>query len=333
MKNIIKFLFLLLSFNILSQGTISYTSGTSNYNSLPIYGLYDYSVSGFILLQSEIGVGTKEINNIQVQLGGYTTPYTFNNQDIYLAHVTESEFDSSPNVDLSDLTISNLTKCVNGQNLTISSNGWVTLTFDANFSYNGTDNIVILWESHDGSWSSGYGYAETSTTYTNRSFEKHQDGSFPTGTGTRNSRLINVQLDWAVPSALPIILTNFNGYNENNSNFLTFGLINTNLVNKTTITRSIDGVEWNLIYVCSECSNYNNITLEDRDYDYEINYYKIEIIGINNTILDSDIISIDNRENSEYKIIIYDILGRKTNNIKGNKIIINSNGEIQNSYN
>ena len=162
-------------------------AGTSNVNRYPAYGLYDYSHSMFIIQQSEIGAVEKQIENLQIDLAGYSSGYTFTDQTIKLAHVTESEFGTNVQVDLSGLTVSDLTEVKSSFTLNAHPSGWKTLTFDTNFCYNGTDNLLIIWENRDGSYQSGYGYAECWSDNTNYlSWYKYQDNTYPTGFGTRD---------------------------------------------------------------------------------------------------------------------------------------------------
>jgi hypothetical protein len=82
------YIFLLIINPIISQGTISYSTGTSHDYSLPINGLYDYSVSSCIFLQSEIGSGTKDISSVRFEIKWYDNPYTLNDQKMYMAHTS-----------------------------------------------------------------------------------------------------------------------------------------------------------------------------------------------------------------------------------------------------
>ena len=171
-------------------------AGTSNSSNAPAYGLYDYSWYAAIWRASEFTGGASgeiQIEGIEVEVGGYTTPYTYLNQKLYLYHVTEDEFDSSPAIDLSDLTVSDET-LVAEFDLVISSNGWQVVDFDTNFCYNGTDNLLMVWENRDGSWSIGFGYGEYDfSPAINRAAYKATDSAYPTGNGTRNNSRINIK--------------------------------------------------------------------------------------------------------------------------------------------
>ena len=166
---------------------VTSNTGTSNILRYPAYGLYDFSHSMFIVQQSEIGSGEKQMESIQIEVGGYTTPHSYNNQTIKLAHTSDVEFGASVQVDLSGITYTDLTTVKNSFTWTISTSGWLTITFDDNFCYNGTDNLLVIWENRDGSWQSGYGRSECWFDNTNYlSWFKYQDNSYPTGFGTRD---------------------------------------------------------------------------------------------------------------------------------------------------
>lgn len=170
-------------------------SGTSSSSNVPFYGLYDYSWFGGIWLQSELG-DTKQMTGIEFEVTSYTTPYTYNNLEIWVHHVVEDIFDSSPLVNLSDLTISDTLK-VATTNLTISSNGWQTITFDENFCYNGTSNIVLEFRNYDGTWQSGFGRGKYDFSPSiSRAAHKATDGQFPTGAATRSNSRVNMRFKY-----------------------------------------------------------------------------------------------------------------------------------------
>jgi hypothetical protein len=164
------------------------TVGTSNNSFLPAYGLYDYSQSMMIFKQSEIGSGEKQINSISFQLSNYSGGYQLNTQVIKLAHITDSQFGTSVKSDLTGIGgLADLTT-VKSFNWS-TSNGWVTFTFDDNFCYNGVDNLMVVWENRDGSWESGYGWAESHSTSSQfLTWYVYQDSTYPASVfGTRSS--------------------------------------------------------------------------------------------------------------------------------------------------
>lgn len=167
-------------------------SGTSTSTSVPFYGLYDYSVYAGIWESSEFTSGDKQITGIELELGGYTTPYTYNNVKIYMGHVAETTFDSDPAVDGSDLTITDETLCFDGS-ITISSNGFVTINFGvSNFCYDQTKNLYMRIENRDGTWQSGYGHGKYAVSIS-KAMYKATDDSYPTGNGILMNARVNTK--------------------------------------------------------------------------------------------------------------------------------------------
>ena len=150
--------------------------GTTNVGYAPLYGLYDYSVYVTIIKADELSSDIEIINKIQVQLGGYSSGYQVDNQIIKLGHTSKGLF-SWGDTYTSITAEHTLTQVVNSP-LTII-NGWNELTFDTNFEWNGTDNIILIWENRDGSWKSGYGWGETHTVTNYQTMHHRADGSFP----------------------------------------------------------------------------------------------------------------------------------------------------------
>lgn len=177
--------------------SVDIDAGTANDTSVPVYGLYDFSQWWGIYLQAEMGSGEKQIEAIELYFEGYTGGYTYNNQEIWLAHVSESSFDAAPAVNLSDLTITNLTECKGSFTNTISGAGYKTFTFDTNFRYNGTSNLLVMLKNIDGSWVPGYGNTHADSSKTNRNAEAYTDNAYPTGNGTRgNNWLVNCKFHY-----------------------------------------------------------------------------------------------------------------------------------------
>lgn len=176
-------------------GSSLIANGTTDVVDAPAYGLYDYSWSSFIYTAGLIGAA-RQITGIQIEVAGYTTPYTFNNQTIKMAHLAPAttQFDTAPAVDWSDMPVSEVTT-VKTFNWTISANGIIDINFDQNFCYNGTSNLIIGWENRDGSWQSGYGWAETLNSGGSGA-KKYQDTTYPTGNGTRIGSRINLRLKY-----------------------------------------------------------------------------------------------------------------------------------------
>ncbi len=170
------------------------TGATRSYYT-PFSTLDNYSISGNIYLQSEVISAAIPILGIEMYFSGFTLPYTMTNQEIYLAHVTQSQFDSAPAVDFSDLTLSDLTLVKASFTFTAANNAWVRMNFDTPFQYNGTSNILVIWKNNRGTWSSGGGGTDTHVS-TSRSMYKVASAGQPTGNGTLTNSRSNIKFIW-----------------------------------------------------------------------------------------------------------------------------------------
>lgn len=166
------------------EATIGTYYTTTAFN--PVYGLYNYSIGAS--LYPGASVGAKQLTGCSVYFTGYTTPYSYINQELWIGVVSNSTFPTTtPAVDFSDLTfITPLTKVKNSFTLNITNNVWTTFTFDTPFCYDGTNNLLFVWKNYDGAWTSGYGNAQVANVVS-KAMYKGNDASFPTGTGTRTN--------------------------------------------------------------------------------------------------------------------------------------------------
>ena len=177
------------------------TTGTANVFYQPAYGLYDYSICMFIILSSELTSGMSCINGIEYEQNGYTTPYTYFNQTIRLAHTQSSFFGTAVTVDLQNLQgVSNDTTVKANFNYTIANSSWNAISFDTPFQWNGTDNILVIHENRDGNYNSGYGWGEclNQGAGVNRTAFLYQDNSYPSNSQVLsvNNRRINMKLTY-----------------------------------------------------------------------------------------------------------------------------------------
>jgi hypothetical protein len=178
---------------IVGATTSAIVNGTSNSNDIPFEAYWNYSVSGIILLASELG-SAKQFTGLQIERTSGTAISQLN-QTIQLMHVTESEMNLYPAVDLSDLTVSDRTTCYTGSVFLNSSAGYYTVNFGTNFCYNGTDNVAILWENRDGAYTSSYPTFETRTNAedSNRGMWDYKDSGYGDLVPARISRRYNVK--------------------------------------------------------------------------------------------------------------------------------------------
>jgi len=170
--------------------SLNITAGVFSVNSgfAPAYGLFNFSMNASLYSAALMG-GSKQLTGLQVNRASYTLPYTYLNQEIWIGEVSNATFPTStPAVDFSDLTFTSpLVKVKNAFTDTITTNGvWTSFTFDTNFCWSGTNNLLVLWKNLDGTWQSGYGTGQAAFA-TNKSMQKASDPSYPTGNGTRGS--------------------------------------------------------------------------------------------------------------------------------------------------
>lgn len=122
-----------------------------------------YSWTANLILKSEAG-SARTITSITIFLNNPATgTWTFNNQRIYIRQTTATNYP-----DASHPGLAGFTKVFDG-NVVFTNSGAKTINFNTNngaagaFSYNGTDNLEILWENR-----SGASYAPPSDVWWNR---------------------------------------------------------------------------------------------------------------------------------------------------------------------
>lgn len=332
---------ILITENLSGGNTVSIGNGTSNIRRYPFDGYFDYSHTMFIYTDDELG-SAATIEDVQFELGGYSTPYYFNDITIKLAHTSDEQFGTNVKVDLTNLDTSDVTTVLENYSLTISSNGWTTLTFDNTFDYNGTDNLLIIIENRDGSWSSGYGYSEN--TFDNcscandyMSWYKVNDGSYPSGYGTRDqSYRPNVRFLTSA-TILPIELISFNGeYNPSlksvNLKWTVASQINNDYF---TLEHSIDGFNWtefDNILGSGTTSNAISYKSTHNNPINGINYYRLTQVDYDGNSESFNVISVNVNSNKNEIIKQVNILGQEIDNsYTGIIISIWDNGEISKS--
>jgi hypothetical protein len=174
------------------------SSALKNVN-IPFNSNYKYSWTGFIYTSLEIGnrniVGNDEkskvLNAIDIYHADVTSP-NLPNQNIYLGHIDEFFFNTIPKVNLSDLNVTDLTLCKSSFSTSFQNNKWVTYNFDTNFIYNGTKNLLLIWENRSGVISGSSSSYFTSTK--NSSAHSFSNTEFPSGNAIRTNNRINIKL-------------------------------------------------------------------------------------------------------------------------------------------
>ena len=164
---------------------------------VPINLYYKSFVTQQIYTANEIGISSGTIKTISFQFN-HTTSVTSNAFTLYLGNTTKSSFTS----DTDWITTSNMT---NMGSYTITtgnvSGGWVTITLNSTFSYNGNNLVVCLFDdnqdSYPGTSSSNWRYTTTSDYKT--MYYRTDSGTAPTitssTTGTRTYNRPNIKLN------------------------------------------------------------------------------------------------------------------------------------------
>jgi len=328
--------------NLSGGNTVSIGNGTSNIRRYPFDGYFDYSHTMFIYTDDELG-SAATIEDIQFELGGYSTPYYFNDITIKLAHTTDEQFGSNVQVDLSNLDTSDVTTVLFEYDLTLSTNGWTTFEFDSVFEYNGTDNLLVIVENRDGSWASGYGYSENefdncSCANDYMSWYKVQDGSYPSGYGTRDqSYRPNVRFSTLSATPLPIELISFTGSvisRDLDSEVLLEWMVGSQINNDYfTLDHSLDGYQWETISVISGAGNLS----QNISYQYihqspigGINYYRLSQTDYDGKYETFKPIAVLVKGRRLYVTRMYNQLGQQVNlDYKGVVIIHWNNGDVE----
>ncbi len=153
-------------------------TGTTTQNLIPFYYNYDYGWSAMIFTASELNIDGN-IDTVSFYVTTTMSNYTHNGQKLYLGHTTASSF-----TDANMPSTTNMVKVYDG-NLPVPGPGWMHVLLQTPFDYNGTDNLLVYWENHEGSYIGNptITFRHTPTTV-NRAKYKYQDGSFPTSAGT-----------------------------------------------------------------------------------------------------------------------------------------------------
>ena len=175
-----------------NANTIVGTTATTTYR-FPVNNFYNYSYTQQIFTADEIDTAHTPTVITGV---AFSYAYTSQNTDktdvkIYLAHRTSSTFAST-----TDWTpISSATLVYEGP--LVCTQGWNTFTFDYDFSYNGSDNLVLIVDDNSGAYDGSSYIFDAHTMTTNSSIYYQSDGTNPDPanppTGTLSTERNNVK--------------------------------------------------------------------------------------------------------------------------------------------
>ena len=130
------FALLLLTFYS-SQAQVQLGDGTEIEKGVPYEPGSPYSYAQSIYLASEIAA-TGNISSIQWYFAGSSNLEGSQQLTIYLGHTTKTAFSSGSDWE----PIANLTEVYTGE-IDANGSGWITVYFNSEFAYNGTDNLVV----------------------------------------------------------------------------------------------------------------------------------------------------------------------------------------------
>ncbi len=120
--------------------------GTQGSPSLPLEPFYGYSYSQSIYLASELcGPSTIETISWEYNGGAASTELI----DVYLGHTSETAFSSETDW----IPVGSLTLVYSGNLVLTTTAGFVTVTLDTPFAYNGTSNLVVAVDRNTGAYS------------------------------------------------------------------------------------------------------------------------------------------------------------------------------------
>ncbi len=165
--------------------TVTIGSGNDTNAYLPTYSYYCYSLTQQIYTPEEIGVAGA-ISSIAFKNGGQEKTRTI---DIYLVHTQKNSFSSS-----SDWIPVTAEDRVFSGSVTFTADGeWTTLQLEKPFSYNCKDNLAVIVDDNNGSYSSGMSCYVFGTGA--MSIRVYSDGTNydPTNPGSYNGTILNVK--------------------------------------------------------------------------------------------------------------------------------------------
>ena len=183
----------------LSGGEFQIGNGTTTNSYIPSYSLYNYAYTQELFLSSEMN-GPTAITSISVEMASLSQQRRF---AIYLAHTTESSLSSSWITPTEPQLVFSAQQTL--------TTGWNTFNFSTPFSYNGTDNLLVIFVDSTGSYVSGNTW-RTHSSFAGSARYKYQDASPydvnpPSDAGTslsvRNNMIFGGECDEEVACLAP----------------------------------------------------------------------------------------------------------------------------------
>ncbi|MFW5627938.1 MAG: choice-of-anchor D domain-containing protein, partial [Candidatus Cloacimonadaceae bacterium] len=198
-KHMLLFL-LILAISFGFAATYQIGDGTMTQSNVPFTGLWDYSTSKFIYTAAELaaaGLNSPEgLIAIGFDVSNSPTNYLMEEQYLFMRHTDLTEYDDAQMVSPDGFTL------VYSGDILFDGGGWIYVTFDNPFPYDGSSGIEMVWQNIDGNYDTGYPNFR-SHSISNMAAYKNQDGSFPEPpiAGTMSSTRPNIIL--ASPQTTP----------------------------------------------------------------------------------------------------------------------------------
>ena len=148
------------------EGKICVGNGTATNSNLPTNTYYNNSLTQQIYTAAELGAG-----DTIVSVDFYSTVAITRNVDIYMVSTTKSSFTS--NTDWIPVTENDR---VFSGNVNFVANDWTTIDFSNSFTYNGTNNVVLVFDDNTGTYQNGPTF-RTFTSEANQSIYVRSDGT------------------------------------------------------------------------------------------------------------------------------------------------------------
>lgn len=162
--------FFLLLITYCGFGQILIGNGNNQDQQLPFDPFYGYSYTQSIYLSSEIN-SSGTITGLQWYFSGTTLLPNSQDITIYLGHTTKTAFSSGSDWE----PIGSLTSVYTGT-IPVSGTGWVSITFDTPFVYNGTDNLVVAVDENLANYDTSSDDFHNTSVAGNRSLGYSNDG-------------------------------------------------------------------------------------------------------------------------------------------------------------
>ncbi len=189
---------------------ISIGTCTSGNDQLPSDAYYNYGLSQQIYTAAEIG-RPGSISSVSFYNSGDAKTRSY---DLYLVHTNKTSFSNDHDwvpVNTADLVFSG--------NIEMKTDEWTSIDLDVPFSYNGTDNLLLVMDDNTGSWSSSMSCNTFTSTDPQALYINDDDPNFdPTTPGSYYGSLLNekncIQLNFGTVCPKPKNLTASTNHNE-----------------------------------------------------------------------------------------------------------------------